>query len=205
MAKCVNTRCGGDTRRRSHCKGRVDNCQCGNNRRSAEEHFDVVFSVGNDCVLGDFGACARSRRNGNEIRHGHINDFVHVGINLPVARRRHETDSLRGIHGAAAAECNDKVATVFLVDLQARVDDFVGRFGVRAVEDDVRNVDFLQSRFDFRRVAEFDHELIRHDKSFGALARNVITQLRNDIDAGNDLSRHHESVAHKIHSPKVMF
>ena len=112
VAKCVDTCRRSDAGRRSHCEGRVDDCQRGNNRRTAEQHFDVVFRVGNNCVLRDFGADAR---------------------------RRHEAYSLGGVHRRAAAERNDEVAFLVFVDLQACLNDFVGRLGVRSVVDDVRN------------------------------------------------------------------
>ena len=207
MAEGIDTSRRRDSRRRSHREGRVNYCQRGNNRRTAEEHFNVVLGIGNDCILSDFGASTSRRRNRHEIRNGHINYFVHVGINLPVARRRHETDSLSCVHRTAAAERNDEVAIVIFVDLQARLNDFISRFSVRAVEDNVRNVDFLECVFNFSRVAEFNHKLVGHDKSLCALARDVVAQFRNDIDARNYLCRHHECVTHNnLHSPcKILF
>lgn len=90
---------------------------------------------------------------------------MHVGVNLAVASRRHETDSLCRVHRTAAAECNDEVAIVILVNLQARLNDFVSRLGIRAVKDNVRNIDLLEGVLDLSCVAEFNHKLVSNDKS----------------------------------------
>ena len=122
---------------------------------------------------------------------------MHVGINFTVARSRHESDCFCSVHGTAAAKRDDEVAIFFLVNFQARLNDFVGRLGVRAVEDDVGDINFFERVFDLGSIAELDHKLVGDDKSLGTFARNVFAQFGNDIDAGNNFRRYHKSIAHK--------
>ncbi len=98
-----------------------------------DNHFDVVFGVGDDRGGGYFAAGPGGGVDGYKERH-RFGDGVHAFVIMdPAASRNHYADALAAVMGAAAAEGYDGVAAVFLVNLDPAFHILVGgvRLGAR--------------------------------------------------------------------------
>ena len=205
MAERIDARSSRDGRRSRHREGRVDNSECRNDGRAAEQHLDVVLRVSDDRVLRDLRARAGRRRDSDKIRDRHVDVDMHELVDLLAFRlRRHEHDCLCRIHGAAAAESDEEVAAFFTVYLQAGIDDLVRRLRIGTSEGDIRDIRLGECILDFRCIAELHHELIRDDQGLRALALDVLAEFFNDIRARDDLCRNHKRITHVVHSPILM-
>ena len=101
-----------------------------------DRHFDVGVGVGDDAETGHLRGGAGGGVDGEEGGHrlvGLVDPFEVADV---AAVADDHADPLAAVVGAAAAEGDDAVALVLLVDLDAGMDVGVGRVRFGAVEDD---------------------------------------------------------------------
>ncbi len=132
----VHAGCGGQRGRHRHHQARIVD---GDERRAApidDRHFHVIAGVGDDAESCHLCCRARRRVDRNQRRHRHrrfVDPFIVADMS---ASGGDEPDAFRAVVRRPAAERNDEVAPLALIELDAVVDVDVGRIGLRAREDD---------------------------------------------------------------------
>jgi hypothetical protein len=83
----------------------------------------------------------------------------------------HHADALAAVMGAAAAQGNDAVALVVIVDLHAVMDVLVGRVGLGSVEDDSLEAGCFDIALDGVRHTHLGEARIGDDQQLGGAER----------------------------------
>ena len=136
MGQGVHAGGGGQCRRHADHQQRIVDGDVRGAAPVDDGHLHVGVGVGDDAEAGHFGGGAGGGVDGQKRRHrlGGLVDAFEVADVAAVGD--HHADALAAVMGAAAAQGDDAVALVVLIDLDAVMDVVVGRVRLCAVEDD---------------------------------------------------------------------
>ena len=188
MAQSVQAGIRGNARGSRHGELRIDDRYGRDNARTDQHHLDLVHGVGDDGDTGRLGAGARRRGDRDHGSHVLFDHAAHV-VRDRAAACRDDRDGLHGVDAAAAAESDEVVAPFVRVNLQARLDHFVGGLAGDIGEDRVRSVIALEHILDLGHVAELDHEGIRDDEGLLTKPADGGARLCQSTCAGKNLRR----------------
>ena len=145
--------------RRGHCKLRVNNGKIRHKAGPFQEHFHIVFCIGNNGKLGSFRAGSRCGGNGHHRRQGEGDIFPHI-LSDPSASCREHGNGLHRIHRASSAYGDEKIASFFLILGQAGFNHLICGLTVDAVINSVRCCTAIQDIGNLFHIAQLYHHAV---------------------------------------------
>ena len=158
--------CGhGDALRHLQRKLRIDDCQCRHQSIATDQELFISCGISDDGELRCFRACTGCGWDADNWRNGTIDRAATERCDL-FPRLRADSDGLRRIQRAAAAETDGKIALLLLINRQPGVDHRVRRFASDLGESRMTNTLLIEQRFKRGDVSLPDHRLAGDDQRF---------------------------------------
>ena len=193
MSQSIHAGSGGQGRRHTHHENGVVNGDAGSAAPVDDGHLNLAGNVGDDAEAGHFRSGTGSGVHSDVGREG-LAGLVHAFVILNLAAvADEEADALAAVMGAAAAEGDEAVAVVFLINGGCVCNILI--CGVRngAVKDNIGDAAFIENVSDLLKDTAGDDTLIRYYKRMlGAKALQTVGDFLTAVRTDESHSRNKE-------------
>ncbi|EKD36666.1 MAG: hypothetical protein ACD_75C01418G0001 [uncultured bacterium] len=177
MNQSVHAGAGGQVRVHGDSGEGIDQGNVGNHRLADDGDLFFVCGIGNDGELGNVGGGSGGCRNADEGRTGNGDVVDSFKTEDVLAIGADDADALGAVHRAAAAERNDHIAMLFVVELRPRHDLGITRVGRNGGEDGGFYAFFVMETGEFGKPAGVDNALVGNNKG---LLRAEVAEVAAD-------------------------
>jgi len=201
----IHTGGGGQARRHADHEDRVVDGDARGDAPVGDGHLHVAGGVGDDGEAGHFRAGAGGGVDG-EVGHQRLGGLVDAFVVVDLAAVGHdEANALAAVVGRAAAQGDEAVAAVFLVDLHAVVDVFVRGIGHGLVIEDVGHVRGVEQVRDLFADAHGHDTLVGDEQGLAAAqGADLFGNLLGSADADQGDAGDEKAVDHFLNRHDVL-